>query len=385
MPICYVVPGYAGSSLVLVDGSNQTIWADRTQLGLGRVMYLYLADDGFSPSLTYGKALAAGVPLKDYYSTAINLLSVQLGDEGYIIRAFPYDWRLTMFTSGKALANKIMAEVKESEPCSIVAHSFGGLVTRVAWQELGRQGKQALLRRIVTLGTPHQGSYQGVGYISQVGETLDQLVWLYNEVPLLQPITGAQSKALLAQMMASWPSLYETFPMLGVPDAAGDLRREELYQKANWLPITNVKQQWLDHAKNVVQPFLKDSSSMPPPWVLTCVAAKGEKTFDSLDDGPKLGDAAALHISREGDGAVMASSALADRSTRYTLQGVHHALPYDLAVNGALAEYILEQREPPPPADRPEPVPAIVATDVPNPIAFKSPPLPFGVKWIYGG
>ena len=76
-------------------------------------------------------------------------------------------------------------------PCSIVAHSAGGLVARAAWLALGQAGATNLVRRIVTYGTPHQGSYGAVRLWSLDAASLTSVQYLAAARAVLRAIPAA--------------------------------------------------------------------------------------------------------------------------------------------------------------------------------------------------
>jgi hypothetical protein len=378
MPLCYFIPGYAGSELRDTPDGAETLWVNRTQLALGRVLELRLDADGVNPGEPDGKPLYLKGVLGEYYTQGLRDLTNALVPHDYTILSFPYDWRKSALTAGRKLALEIVSRVDPSEPCAIVAHSFGGLVTRVAWYELRRQGKEGLIRRIVTLGTPHDGSYHGVAYLLQKGQILDDLVWLYNLAPILGPIIGFMSKARIASMMATWPSLYESFPFLGTPQAADDPRRPGLFDATQWAGEVIPSQAWLNYAKNVWQPLMRDPLSQPPPWVLTTVAGLGQPTGYALDYLTAIQDWRQIQYDQRGDNSVHSLSALVDASTRYTVEGMHFDLLGLTAANGDLAEWVLEDRQKPPPAQLPAVVPAIADAGLVAQHHLLEPPVPGG-------
>jgi pimeloyl-ACP methyl ester carboxylesterase len=83
-------------------------------------------------------------------------LKFALQAAGYTVRCFAYDWRLGIAEMGAALAARLTGET--AREINVVAHSMGGLLARVALRsESGRR-----VRRLITLGTPHEGSFAPV-------------------------------------------------------------------------------------------------------------------------------------------------------------------------------------------------------------------------------
>ena len=253
MTRCYVVPGLAGSELYTDVALTAKTWVSYTQLALGYVGRLRLAADGISPGPPDGVQLYPGAPLPDYYAAATAQLAADLAPSGYTVVPYGYDWRLSCQTTGTALANRIRADVDASDPCSIVGHSLGGLVARLAWRSLVGTGESGLVRRIVTLGTPHYGSYGAVRIWSLDSEVSTQLSYLslasiavYGG--LVAELNGrVWSPSRVAALASTWPSLYETMPSLLAPDVASDPNRAALYG-TGWPADRGVSQAWLQYA-----------------------------------------------------------------------------------------------------------------------------------------
>jgi hypothetical protein len=320
-----------------------------------------LAADGVNPGLPDGVPLYPGGALTDYYGRAIADLSVQLAPHGYSVLPHGYDWRVSSQRSGPALAARIRQEVTSADPCSIVAHSFGGLVARLAWADLVRTGETALVRRIVTLGTPHWGSYGAVRLWSLDHELISQLAYLsYVAVPFYGPaVATATGKvwypARLAALSATWPALYETLPSLLAPDAARDPHRAALYGNT-WPADRGISPAWLAYARDTFQPLLASAATNPPTWVLTTVGGEGYPTVDALEWPQWLGSPLAYETAGDGDGTVPISSALLPNSAQITIVGAHGDLPLISAGFQGAAAVILENRAPP---DPPPPVQAV--------------------------
>jgi pimeloyl-ACP methyl ester carboxylesterase len=145
-----IVPGMMGSRLCDVprrgaakrQARAKALWVDPLRIAAGQLKRLSLP--GTTPIRPAGALLPAYAKLK-----------LMLSIEGFDARFFAYDWRLGIDKIGTALASKILAG---GRPVSLVAHSMGGLVARIAAKQL----PQRLIRRLVMLGTPNRGAFAPV-------------------------------------------------------------------------------------------------------------------------------------------------------------------------------------------------------------------------------
>lgn len=358
MPYCIHIPGTLGTRLYDDDQLESELWVSYRRLSLGQVGKTRLAPDGQSPGPPDGVRLYRYTSLPDYYHTCTSTLSEGLARFGYTVLDFGWDWRKHFFAAGEELAGFIRRNVSVVDPCALVAHSAGGLVARAAWASLSSTGDANRIRRIVTLGTPHQGSYaavsawsgQGTGLMRQltavslIGGTLGSTI----------PFTGARewSTGELQTLTATWPLLYETLPVLGSADSAQDTARGQVFAKASWVRDPGLSQVWLDRAKDVIGPWLLNPMTMPPSWVLTCLAGKGTPTVAMLATPSSLGRDNALGLTDQGDGQVTVASALGADSVNATADWAHADLPALAASTGWLVPAVLEIRKPPdPPTD----------------------------------
>jgi len=376
MPKCFVVPGITGSAIFYALPSNDLLWVDYTRLALGQVGALRLAPNGSDPGQPDGRLMRAEYPLPAYYDSCIAALIRDLDSHGYAVIGWGYDWRKKNREAGALLADEIRATVLPSDPCSIVGHSQGGIVARAAWANLLATGEEGRIRRIVTLGTPHQGSYAIVAMFSLDNDNLSQIAWITSLVSgiVIPPfgITGPRRWTLeeLCVLAATWPATYELMPLLQSPSAATDPNRAALFVPGNWPAGRELSTAHLTYARDDFQVWLRSAASMPPAHVLTTVAGIGLQTFATLNYPQDLGDSSALGFGQDGDGRVTMQSALVPISSAYSIVCRHTDLPGETAVSGDLAQWVLEVRTPP------TPVPPIVAIPGQLHPGLAGPPLP---------
>src|SRR5438034_9288565 len=142
------LPGIMGSTLAKkrLLGIENTLWINPVAIALGKLMALKL-NGASSPYHAAGTILLAYLKLK-----------LRLKIRGFDADFFPYDWRRSLEDLGADLANKIRQE--PASQVSLVAHSMGGLVARMALPEAGEK-----VTRLIMLGTPNYGSFAPVQVI----------------------------------------------------------------------------------------------------------------------------------------------------------------------------------------------------------------------------
>jgi pimeloyl-ACP methyl ester carboxylesterase len=326
-----------------------------TQLALGRFRALKLDSNGTSPAPPFGVPLFVQRPLPDYYQAAAAELTDDLAPHGYTVVQWAFDWRMLARSQAALLASHIRANVVSAEPCTLIGHSYGGLVARCVWANLLATGETALVRRIITLGTPHFGSYRPLALFAGADQLEGQLqvlsevravgLLLTNLVPGQLPYSNLE----LAQICATWPALYELLPALPAPAGANDPLRPAVYDWRNYRGGAVPSAAWLDYARLQWWPFLATAASLPPADVLTTVAGTGVPTPARLVALDSLGTVSGIENDVEGDGAVTVDSALIADSAQITVPGLHGMLPLTLAQGDQLAELVMAERSPAPP------------------------------------
>ncbi len=110
------------------------------------------------------------------------------------LRAFAYDWRLSNYSNATRLATYINTNFPNQD-VDIVAHSMGGLIARLYIQKMGGDKK---VKRIIFMGTPHNGS-------ANVFKTIDEGWEGWENV-------AAGGVANIRSAMLSFPSVYQLLP-----------------------------------------------------------------------------------------------------------------------------------------------------------------------------
>jgi pimeloyl-ACP methyl ester carboxylesterase len=158
MKVLVFVPGTMGTQLH--NAAGEELWPPKpaeTQLGYKRMDKL-LADD-----VTHGDIIQK-VLCFDFYGSvfqAFQDLKYLPGDPTQRLIAFPYDWRLDLEGTSQRLAAELDKLNNEPvEEIHLVAHSMGGLITRLVL-ESGRYADRPWFGKIKTfiaLAVPHQGA-----------------------------------------------------------------------------------------------------------------------------------------------------------------------------------------------------------------------------------
>lgn len=355
----WYVPGLGGTQLYLTSHRTQLYWVSYLALAIGGPETASLSADGVTPLPPDGRPLFPGDPLPAYYGQAVDVLRDQLTAEGYELRTFGYDFRRHPYDVGLDLA----AEIRESGvtigDAVIIGHSMGGLVARAAWTDLGRTGDQGLVRRIITLGTPHWGSYGGIEFWSAAGSMssawVDAAVYWSGSPALVAGSAAAQHyiDRVIASLL-TWPSIYDLLPLLDAGDAFQDPHRAALFGAGQWHGRDGpISADLLRHSAEVTGVWLRSPASMPPPHILTVVAGGGFDTFEALDDPSRLGLDGALRSTLAGDGTVTVASAMAGQPVSVLVVCQHNALPAELSVSGLLFKLVMDERVPPAPLPAP--------------------------------
>jgi len=226
--VVIVLPGIMGSELV--DGDDRPLWSFSPG-GLAQAVKAVLKDERLTlPHHIGDDAPGDGVrasrllrslhvipglwsPVTGYgglmsflgVNPRFQLIEADPGEPDRIpnLIPFPYDWRLSCRYNArrlKEMAEPALERWRRQPGCGdaklvLLCHSMGGLIAR--WYA-EREGGAGLIRDIITLGTPHQGSVKALtALVNGLGPSLGPLHW-----PL----------ASLGRLTRSLPSLYQLLP-----------------------------------------------------------------------------------------------------------------------------------------------------------------------------
>ncbi|HUN71402.1 MAG TPA: hypothetical protein VMU52_03745 [Steroidobacteraceae bacterium] len=299
-PHVVVVPGILGSQLGIARARplpNDVLWLDPIDIQVGRLRLLGL--DAGAPIIPLGVVLYSHLKLR-----------LRLRAAGFGVTLYDYDWRLGIEDSGATLAARLR-EVG-TRRLAIVAHSMGGLLSRIALTLPGTQH----VERAVLLGTPNQGSFVPV----------QALRGSYSVVRKMARLDGATTaERLTEEVFNSFPSLYQMLPV-GRKGAAGLLDPGA----------------WPDSGPALRLPLLERArrfrEGLPPADDrFVAVAGVGQETVTAASKGR---DGFTYTVTRHGDGTVPANCAALNGGNTYFAKVAHSDLTRDAHVASAIVDIL---------------------------------------------
>ena len=233
-PLAVVLPGTMGSALKV---GKEEVWLNYWSLARGGLKKIQIGAIGVQPDDL----------LDDFYGPLLEYLACS-----HQVEIVPYDWRLSIREAAKRLIEKLRACLPEAErnyqPVHLIAHSMGGLVVRAMIAD-GSEGS-ALWQRIIKLpksrflmlGTPNQGSYEAVRWLTGNNATQAKLSLL----------DLTQNTDEIANLVRRYPGLLELLPF---DPESKDFTQLNLWTdlkeqlSAAWLPpetldLINIRETW---------------------------------------------------------------------------------------------------------------------------------------------
>ena len=263
----FLLHGITGSSLGDPDqflDPFDVIWISPFRMIKGDLKRLKFPDTKKRPIVTHG-----------FLPFGYNRFCSTLGKRFNIIK-YAYDWRKPLSVLGQELSDAL--EKCKDKDISIVAHSMGGLVVRAALDDTKK--KFPNVKRIITLGTPHRGSYAPLSAIRGTGKLLRKVARI---------IPSQTAEDIAKTSLRTMPGFYDLLPFDDAP---------HLYQARNW-PKSGPRpmQRLLDESKSIHQKIAGVDDRF------TLIIGNGTKTLV----GAKLSDTSDqfdLSYNFEGDGSV---------------------------------------------------------------------------------
>ena len=337
MRVLYV-PGFMGSSLCFDPGGSEVYYPSLAAIASNGPLTSALAPDGDKPLSVGGKLLFPGTALNDQL---LESLLIEQLPAGSVFSSFAWDWRKDLAIAASNLYARIVNGFTPANPVNIVAHSAGGLVAVIAAQTAFNNGNSNLIRRIVCLGTPFQGSYvpeqalEGDG-----GQALGSLV----SASAAQAVTTLSflAASTFRSLLFSWRGMLQLLPFVKGAWSVGDPQRPTLYQLATYPDIsTDYASAGLTSAllfQRAVASALAVTSSA---GLLVLGLGTGTATVDRIPQSPARVPPGPFLGTEDGDGVVVRQSSELTTELRYVSTWTHSQLVANFAASGALASALL--------------------------------------------
>jgi pimeloyl-ACP methyl ester carboxylesterase len=223
------IPGILGSRLV--DAKGSVVWGNRSSLLNYAQLDLFPGSPGSSLK---ADGLITDINVLGPFWTihAYDSLIARLHRLGYVdgkdLFTFPYDWRQSNFETAK-----LFAAFVDSTPAlragkfDIVAHSMGGLVTKIWLIDGGGAGR---VNKVIYMGTPFRGSMNAFATLSDGWGAFANFV--------------AGGLSTVRRVSLSFPALYELFPTYDNCCRLGDPKHHTpldifsplTWSQRDWLP-----------------------------------------------------------------------------------------------------------------------------------------------------
>lgn len=331
-PVIVYVPGLFGSEIGIpaniMGGGFPVIWGGAGAALTGQLLQLQLAADGVSPGpLTFGFNYQATAIWQWTYAP----LAAWMAGRGWTVLTVPFDWRLSAQVSGAQLLATIKANLG-STPFVFVAHSQGGIIARAAYALMLTAGTAGQCLGMVTMGTPHFGSWAIVRAFFGIEPFYNQIQHLAG---LIGPFVPGYRQDFLDVIAASWPGFYELLPWrdsgpLFISDPA---TAASLYQAATYAGGNPYVSQARFNAAAFTQDFLAPAIPLNK---IVCIRGIGYRTAYEVNPGVSLGQDAGYLYNGAGDGTVPTSYATVLTATNIDLPFPHGQLPLEWRVWNAI-------------------------------------------------
>jgi pimeloyl-ACP methyl ester carboxylesterase len=268
-----------------------------------------------------------GLAKHDRFGAMFRFLHEELAYEssGEVL-SFPYDWRRSNVETARALAAAVrdwrQKRKSPTEKVTIVAHSMGGIVTRLC---LAQEGLADAVERVLFLGTPHSGTPQA----------LQTVVAGIGMLPF-----GIGLKRI-QRLVLGFPSFYQLLPVLPVAEFEDGSPFLPFEADLDWLP--RERRPDMEEAARVRR-LLNAQLRLPVP--ATCIFGFGQKTLERLVVRRQR-DGSITQVSetrsRCGDGQVTEESAVLEGSQVQPVRQQHGVLYTDLDFQRHLRYELVER------------------------------------------
>ncbi|HYZ61936.1 MAG TPA: alpha/beta hydrolase, partial [Acetobacteraceae bacterium] len=303
-----ILPGIMGSKLGRVRPIlDDVIWLNPAHIVLGRFDELRLGNG------------AGGIEALGVFLFAYLALKLRLRIRGHAAEFHAFDWRLSVDDLAEGLRRNIAGDTRRTH---LVCHSMGGLVARAMF----RLPAPANIGRIITLGTPHNGSYAPVQAFRGVEATVRKIAALD-----LLDANPKQKQEHLAAIFGTFPGLLQMIP-------SPALRQPSLFNPLSW-PQQGARpgDSMLARAAQVQDSLPKLNAIQLPPDPkapdrrIVLIVGSGTETVIAARRPAKStdNDEFTYDLSDEGDGTVPLDLATVPDLPTYVTQAGHGGMPND--------------------------------------------------------
>ncbi|MDW7614892.1 alpha/beta hydrolase [Peribacillus simplex] len=319
------VPGIKGSELY--DGDNKR-WFPATQKDLD---LLDLKND-LEPRSVLRHVTPFGIT--KFSQVIYRDLLDEFGDNN--LSLFPYDWRRSIFDHVEKLANKIINESKaNNEKVTLVAHSMGGMLAKLAIQKLEEKQELQRINKFITIGTPWHGAPDAFKSLTYGEPGIFEKLWVF-----FQTLLSAEATKNLARIL---PSVYQLLPSetyfnhpdgkFIVTEGEMDITYEGFKTKIqNLHDLDKNEDEFVDVWKNYIDPLHKAmTQDLPPELIHDCLIGHSIPTLYKVPEISKNGIILKLYKQpssfMNGDGVVPLHSATPSHNANlFFTEGEHSNL-----------------------------------------------------------
>ncbi len=250
------VPGILGSRLC--DDQNNPVWGTRTSFSNFAKLEL-----GVPNPVLHSCGLVDEIQIigslwthNTYQSWLAGLAAIGFSPEKKNLFVFDYDWRLSNDENARRLDAFIAKNVDIGTAFDIIAHSMGGIVSRIF---LDKYARANVVHQIIYLGTPFLGSMNTFGTIKEGWG------WPYDSM------AGGQD--VVARVSLSFPSMLELLPRY---DKCCYIRKADRSQQYLDIfdPQTWVSYRWLPAAYSDPQKFARFAEALRRSKELTALLSR---------------------------------------------------------------------------------------------------------------
>jgi len=331
-----LIPGFTSLELVappLTAGNPDiVVWFNATVLGQAGPGILQLDPSGIAPGPLVPVWARGMTPryLSRFapYGDLLQWLSAHQFQNFY----WSYDWRRTAQVLATQFA-VFMAANYDDQPFTVIGHSFGGLIARLAYPVYQATSTKKNWISTIFVAVPHWGSYEAARALAGRQDYYSLLYTLFvlgrtlqKAFPILPIISGYPSGSVADQMqaaVASWPGLYDLLPNPNGGSPTPDPAIPQLFKQATYAGYNpHVTQQALDDAAST-QAALARALAGPRP-VEKNVIASGYDTVTKINNLSALTDNASYDYTSQGDGVITVGRQMYATPTAASIQAAHY-------------------------------------------------------------